>query len=171
MALVLDATVGGASSNTYCTLAEAESYLEETLYPGEWADATNVNKNIALVMATRLLDEQIQWDGLPTDDTQVLQWPREYVTQKNNSMDYYDDDELPQWLKDATAEFAKLLLGDDTTADNELSNFTSLEVGPITLDMRQISKTTVLPNAVWDMCASYGVKISPSSGGNTLLRV
>lgn len=171
MALVLDSTVGGASANTYSTLAEAESYFEKTLYPGSWATGSITNKNIALVMATRLLDEQIAWDGLPTDDTQALQWPREYVTQRNNSEDYYDNDELPNWLKEATAEFAKFLLGEDTTTTNDLSDFTSLEVGPITLDMRYISKTTVLPSAVWDMCAFYGTKVSPSSGNITLVRV
>jgi len=171
MSIVLVSTVGAANSNTYSTLAESETYFESTLYPGSWSSATEGNKNIALVMATRLLDEQIQWDGLPTDDVQALQWPREYVTQRNNSQDYYDNDELPTWLLEATSEFAKFLLGEDTTATNDLSDFTSLEVGPITLDMRYISKTTVLPSSVWDMCAFYGIKIAPSSGSISLVRV
>ena len=60
MAIVLDATVGGSSANSYCTRAEGDTYHEAHLYATAWTGATSGNKDAALVWATRMLDEQIE---------------------------------------------------------------------------------------------------------------
>ena len=76
MALVLDATAAGATSNTYITLADAELYYETRLHVSDWDNANDADKGAALVWATRLLDEWMDWDGSNYDDDQALRWPR-----------------------------------------------------------------------------------------------
>ena len=76
MAVTLDTTIGGASSNAYCTLAEAETYMEARLHKADWTAAADATKNSAIVWATRLLDEGLEWDGTVYSEEQALRWPR-----------------------------------------------------------------------------------------------
>lgn len=82
MAVVLDATVGGNSSNTYVDLASAAS-IATTLQGGAaWIAKTDEEKNLSLVIATQWL-ETLDYGGKrcdPASDNnalpQRLKWPR-----------------------------------------------------------------------------------------------
>jgi hypothetical protein len=76
MPVTLVTTVGGASSNSYATLADATSYAE-TLWPrsAAWEGATMDTRNRALVTACRELDSE-HFVGDRVDATQALAWPR-----------------------------------------------------------------------------------------------
>jgi hypothetical protein len=74
MAIVIDATKGGAAANSYATIEEADAYLEAQYGAEEWADLTPDNKAKLLVTATRMID------GLSTlygslDPAQALNFP------------------------------------------------------------------------------------------------
>jgi hypothetical protein len=56
VAATIDATVGGASANSYVTLAAADTYFETTPESSTWSDKTNDAKNRALISATRWID-------------------------------------------------------------------------------------------------------------------
>ena len=115
MAVTIVATVGSASANSYATLAEAETYCEARLNVTLWDAATDDNKNRALVEATRELDV-LGWDGYRTDDVQALAWPREWVVNPDDpNLDYYDNDEIPQRVKDSTCELALQFIKSGTT--------------------------------------------------------
>lgn len=106
MAVVIDATVGGAASNSFSTLAESETYMESRLNGATWTAATTDNKNRALVEATRLLSIK-QWRGERASSTQALAWPRFNAPDPDNPNGwYYESDVIPQRVKDATAELA-----------------------------------------------------------------
>ena len=91
----LDATVGGVSSNSYATLAEATLYYEMRTPVDGWDNADD--QNILLMMATRVLDAlampmrtyvppqggqpgyyitRRSWAGSPATLSQKLAWPR-----------------------------------------------------------------------------------------------
>ena len=56
MAISIDATVGGASANSYLTLAAANSLIEGLVQNDDvvaWASATDDQKNRALYSATQ----------------------------------------------------------------------------------------------------------------------
>ena len=72
MALV--ATVNGATSNSFITVAEADTYWATNLYATNWDGATTANKEKALKMATRILDEKVAWVGTRATSTQALGW-------------------------------------------------------------------------------------------------
>ncbi len=59
MAATIDATLQGASANSYVTLAEANAYFETTPDDSTWTDKTDDQKNRALISANRFIDELI----------------------------------------------------------------------------------------------------------------
>lgn len=117
MALVVNATVGDASANSYVTLAEATAYMESRLNGSAWMTATEDSQNRALVEATRELTP-LDWSGTRVTDTQALSWPRRYATNPDSTYfgtQWYDEAVVPQRVKDATCELAFQFLKAGTT--------------------------------------------------------
>jgi len=116
MAVTIDTTVGGASANSFSSLAEAQAYLDGKLpSPTAWDAAVADTQNRALVSATRWLC-RLPWIGQRVDATQALEWPREYALDPDDpDGNDFDTDELPQAVKDATAELASLMVAAGTT--------------------------------------------------------
>lgn len=157
MALTIVATAGSETANSYCTLVEAYSYHETRLHSLDTWDAADdgEEKTPALVWATRLLDEMVMWSGLKADDTQRLRWPRTYVYDIDGVE--IDSAVIPEFLKNATAEFAFYLLSNDLTADDtrDLMGLEELKVGPIFLKVDKYTKKPVLPRSVAQMVRRY----------------
>lgn len=116
MAVAIVATVGSASANSFVTLAEAATYMEARLNASTWeTDASTDTKNRALVEATRELDS-LGWVGRRAADTQALSWPRDLAVDPDSpNAWFYDDDEIPQRVKDATCELAFQFVKSGTT--------------------------------------------------------
>jgi len=144
----LDATVGGASANSYATVAEADSYFDERLNSSDWDNASADNKKRALIMATRRLDQE-PFEGVKTDldpEDQALEWPRSGASGPNGHV--FDNDELPTRLKHATFELGLVILGGDFLADSGLEGFEKVEVGPLSVTPRHQQRAAELPETV-----------------------
>ena len=166
MTLTLDATIGGSNSNTYITLADAETVMEGVFYKDNWDAATDANKNIALVQATRMLDEKMNWYGSRTDpDDQALEFPRWNCPMKPGSdgyFDYFDNDIIPTWLENATAIMADSILGSNRGADSDTMGFKRIKVDVLELEVDKYDRPGVLPDAVFDIVKFYGTQASSS---------
>lgn len=115
MAVTITATVGSASANSFVTLAEMSTYMEARLNSDAFDDAATDSQNRALVEATRWLSA-LRWGGYRTDSTQALSWPRQWAYDPDNpTQTYYDNDVIPQRVKDATMELAFQFLVGGTT--------------------------------------------------------
>ena len=57
MAATIDATLQGASANSYVTLADANAYFETTPDDSTWVNKTDDQKNRAIISATRFIDD------------------------------------------------------------------------------------------------------------------
>jgi hypothetical protein len=80
-----------------------------------WTAATDAAKNIALVEATRDIDA-LNFSGARTDDTQALDWPRTSAIDPDNPVQgYFDTDEVPVRVKNATCELAFQYIKADST--------------------------------------------------------
>lgn len=158
MSLILDATAKGASSNSNCTVAEADSYHEEHLYASDWTDASTASKTTALVWATRLLNEQFVWTGVQTTTTQALRWPRVGIYDQDRNL--FDKDLIPQFLINATAEYARYLLAADQTATPGTKGIKSLVAGDLELVFDKYDRAPTIPNSVYSMLKPYGKKAS-----------
>ncbi len=96
-------------TNSYVTEAEATAYVADRLHADAWTEATEGNRQKALLMACKLLDGHILWTGYKTDDAQALAWPRIGVT--GVTMDV-----VPASVGIAQMELALILLKTDVTA-------------------------------------------------------
>src|SRR5438046_7448880 len=119
MPIVVVATPGAADANSYCSLAEANTYHDSHPYASAWTGAASDDaRNRALVTATRLLDEHIEWDGYAASATQALGWPRSGMVDRNENA--IDSSTIPQTLKNAVAEFARQIIAADRTAESDI---------------------------------------------------
>ena len=71
MAATIDATIKGASANSYVTLAEANTYFETVPDSSTWTNKTDDQKNRSLISATRWIDSFVFY-GDRCDDGQAL---------------------------------------------------------------------------------------------------
>jgi hypothetical protein len=159
MAITLDATAAGASSNAYCTLAEAETYMESRLHKASWTAATDANKNAAIAWATRILDEELDWDGSIYSSTQSLRWPRIGVYTRDGYA--ISDSTIPQFLKNATAEFALKLIEEDRTTDYSMAGLKKIVIeGAVQLTADKSIRKPSIPESVYNMVSFCSVRSS-----------
>lgn len=160
--LVVETGAGLATANSYCNEDEADLYHEKHYYASTWTSATSDNKEIALMWATRLIDEQVEWAGVAVGTTQALMWPRNLVYDRNGYAILSTT--IPTWLKEATAEFARLLLDENRTAETnrDLVGFKEMKIGPLELKVDSFNKKSVLPPSVWSMIRFYCTKVGKS---------
>ena len=123
--MAIDATVGGENSNSYVTLAEAETFFADRLRVDAWSGASSADKERALLTACRYIEAcRIRvhrrpygypgeppdvmgrpYDPLaPSDADQALSFPRKKDT--DNDGNYA----IPKRVKDAQCEEALALL-------------------------------------------------------------
>lgn len=110
MAATIDATTGGATANSYLTIAAADTIADTLLGTLAWSSATTDQKTRALITATRGLDT-LNWIGSRTSTTQALDWPR--TDASCDGLDYADN-AIPAPIQNATFDLANALLSDST---------------------------------------------------------
>ena len=76
LTLIKEDGTGLATANAYADVADGDAYHAGHLYATAWTGATADQKAVALVMASRLIDTEYQFNGLRSVDSQALQWPR-----------------------------------------------------------------------------------------------
>lgn len=142
----LIATAQATNANAYVSRSDAQSYLDGRLDVAEWTDATNVDTDRALIMATGRLDIE-EFVGSPTTFTQRLQWPRGNVPDPWGS--YYASDTIPRLIEEATAELALAYLKSGASLDDTgLEGFNNVKVGPLDVTPRIGRKGDALPSIV-----------------------
>jgi hypothetical protein len=151
MALILtpeDGT-GLAGANSYASLADLVAYLEAHLYPGTAATAVQGRREAALVMATRVINSQLEFDGTPYSAEQGTEWPR-----AGRELPWV----VPQRLKDATCELAIDLMNQNRLAEPDQQGIASLGLGQGAIDLKfdAADSKKPLPGLVRDLLAPFG---------------
>jgi len=122
MALVT--TISGSTSDSYATLAEADSLLaDRQWFSATWDAFSDAVKEKWLREATRSLDRLHPWRGDQSDIDQRLTFPRDIGDPTN-----YPSDEMHRNIKEAQIELAVLLQAkqDSTTGDIEYRTETAV---------------------------------------------
>jgi hypothetical protein len=158
-------TAGSASANSYASLAESNTY-HETVRPDDeitWLEQAETTRERLLIMSSRLIDQHWEFIGYKKDNTQALQWPRQTVLQDGRwanatSFTYLDNDTIPQFLKDATAELARILVDIDTTADPDGAGFKQIAMAgmAVTFNERDRASQGVMRTSVYSFLRKYG---------------
>lgn len=181
MALVITATVGSATANSFVTVAEMTAYCEGRLNASIWTAAAA--QEPALVEATRDLSV-LGWRGSRVDDVQALPWPRDYVPDPDAPWDAvlgetglpeYATTEIPQRVKDATCELALQYLKAGTTdlaVPDATAGVVRKKVGPLETEWGDPgTRLTAGParfTRVWSLVAPL---LKAGVGGLTVSRV
>lgn len=188
----LDATTGGASANSYATVAAAQDYID-TLVPSTladaWNDAGEEDQGKALMMATRQLNTWFNWFGSQTSLDQALPWPRIGVLKPNVAEGggggsvtnpwhkpfgtLLNQNEVPQGIVEVTAELARQLLTGDRLSDSQIETqgLRGLTAGPVSLEFAGGVMAKPVPDSVVAMASHYGTLHGRTgSGAVTLYR-
>ena len=170
LTLIKETGAGLANANAYADVADGDAYHAGHLYASAWTAATSDQKAIALVMATRLIDAEYQFNGTRTTDGQALQWPRAKCPEPDDSVTL-PSDAVPKAVVQATCEMARAVLVEDRTANplGEGLKFTALGSSQTTFD--KSDRRPVLTQLAQVMLAKYGSQISAKSGAVKLVRV
>lgn len=115
-------------TNTYVTLAEANTYLADSVRAAAWDFLDDGTKAQCLITATRIFQKQA-WSGEKTNPAQALFFPATGLTDKQGLS--VDSSVVPQQVKDAECEFAFDLSQDSSleTSGGTGSNVQSLGAG------------------------------------------
>jgi len=165
----LDATVGGANSNSFITVEEADAYWADRAHIALW-DETTEEKTSLLITATRMIvaaytlhrrlirtdsgdgDRYLisrTWTGAPTTTTQALPWPRIGMYDRNENA--IPSNVIPQDLKFATAELAGQISKTDRLIENDVAvqGIKSVSAGSVSVNFKDnVEPLPLLPQIV-----------------------
>jgi len=156
MALVIDATVGGTSANSYATIAEIDEFVLSNPHDTTWDDVSDANKIGYAIFATRVINERIAWYGWVAVQTQALDFPRGGIYDKNSYS--ISSSIVPTDIKNGQAEMARLLVDRDRTADPDTKGYREIYLGPIRLNIDKRDAPRALPASVYNILQWYGVR-------------
>ena len=142
--MALDATVGGASANSFGSLAEADAYFEDRPQYSDW-EALEEYKEPWLIAATDRLAQEF-YQGRRTDDDQALPFPRVGVVVDGIP---FDSNVIPARIKIAQFKLAFLLSSlSDPLSDTGLEGFERIKVDVIELVPRATVPAGGLPEEI-----------------------
>lgn len=134
-------------TNSYVSLAEADSYFGDRLDVAAWLVATETQKNQALITATSILDT-LEWTGIAVSDSQSLAFPRMgsyFDPRLGRDVTIQDSLFVTQRISTATFELAYHLLNNDGLLDNS-GTVTDLQIGSI--ELKNVRRADRLPQVV-----------------------
>jgi hypothetical protein len=182
LTLIKEDGTGKPDANAYADLTDANAYYDGHLYASAWTAATDAQKTTALVMASRLIDAEWQFNGTRTNAVQGLQWPRAKCPEPDNvhvpisvllpiPYDYVEYDIVPKAVIQATCEMARELLIADRTAAPTGEGLKYFNSGGVQTGYDKTDRRQVLSQVAQVMLAKYGSQISATSGAVRLVRV
>ena len=182
LTLIKEDGSGKADANAYASVSDGDAYHDGHLYATAWTGASADQKAVALVMASRLIDAEFQFNGTRTTAGQSLQWPRAMCPEPDNvhvpisvllpiPYDYVEYDKVPKAVVQATCEMARELLIADRTTAPVGEGLKYQNVGTTQTGYDKTDRRPVLSQAAQVMLAKYGSQISAKSGAVRLMRV
>jgi hypothetical protein len=170
MPAVINSITGDPAANSYAAVSDADAYHLNHPYSATWDAATTDQKTRALITATRLIDEQVEWNGVVHNSAQALLWPRAGMYYQNEW--YIPLTVIPQKLMDAVSEFARQILDDNRMADDQLSTqgITGIQAGDVDITFTGYSRAKVIPDAVYYMLRPWGSIRNRSEATSRLVR-
>jgi len=186
MAITIDATVGGASANSYLTLAAAQDLIDGMVENDDvtaWASSTTDQKNRALYSATQRLDRE-RFLGARATDTQALQWPRTGVRKPDTyintyaigfpfkiTTDYFTDTEVPDQIKQAQVVLAVYLNNNkDGMGLSGLEDYKSVTIGSLSVTSAGASSMATGADRVPPIFERYLTGLRISGPGNFAIK-
>jgi hypothetical protein len=200
LSLIKEDGTGKPTANTYALVNDGDNYHAGHLYAAAWNAATTEQKGMALVMATRVMDAEYQFNGYRAGFAQALQWPRaecrepdggtagfgaRNVTQAalhgilpdgpdaiivQTAEWFVPPNLVPKAVVEAACELARELLLVDRTQAPEGEGLKYENAGGAQTGYDKTDKRPIIPALVQAMLAKYGALINRKSGTVQLVR-
>jgi hypothetical protein len=175
LTLIKEDGTGKTDANAYANATDSDAYHDGHLYAAAWTAATADRKAAALVMATRLLDAQYQFNGTKANDGQALQWPRYLCPDADSARlwggtAYVSSDQVPKAVVDATCEMARELLMADRTAAPAGEGLKYFNDGSTQTGYDKTDTRPVISPVAQVMLAKFGALIKSRGGAVRLVR-
>lgn len=157
------------ATNSYITLANANTYMTATLQAAAWSALADATKEAALITAARMIDRQ-SWQGERATSGQAMAWPRSGLTDREGNE--LSSSTVPQSVIDAQCELA-LLLSQDASIQSSTSssqNIKRVQAGSASVEYFRAVAGGRFPTVVqeliglWLGANSTGLITSMSSG-------
>lgn len=127
------------NANTYAVAADGDAYADSRLRSTDWTSATTGDKEKALAMATRVIDQEFVFNGFKTSQQQALQWPRaecpdpdfhpsSHTYRRFGVGNWLPSDEVPRLVVDVTCEMAIQLLKAERTGDAQGAGIKKVDI-------------------------------------------
>jgi hypothetical protein len=170
LTLIKEDGTGKVDANAYADAADGDAYHDGHLYASAWTAATPENREKALVMATRLIDGQVQFDGVKLSATQALQWPRAECHDPDAGDGVVAGDVVPKAVMEATCEMARELLVADRTAAPPGEGLKYLKEGTTQTGYEKSDTRPVISHVAQAMLCRFGTLLDRKSGTVRLMR-
>ena len=173
MAATIDATLQGASANSYVTLAEADAYFETVPDDSDWTNKTDDKKNRYLISATRYLDG-LGYFGTRCSTTQALSWPRKDYTVDTVEIKCTF---VPDEIKIATFELARALANNPNALVSTRGTDgvpEEVKLGDLEVKYNTATQATTMVNTIFDVFPWLTTLLSPycrTSGSNGTIKL
>ena len=172
LTLIKEDGTGRSDANSYADIAQGDVFFSGHLYPDYWEAANEERRIRALVMATKVINAEWQFNGETAVEGQALQWPRAECPDPDGEAGAFVAEYIvPVPIVHATCQLALRLLQPDRTQDppgegiySEWTEFTGKRY-----DAR--TRKPALPAWVQSYLLKYGVPIRKAPGVVKLVRV
>jgi hypothetical protein len=164
--IIIEDGTAKSDANSYISLEDAEKYFATRLNSGIWSSATDEDKSIALIMATRALDNYLTFRGIKYSVDQSREFPR-LSNQVQSFLQFSEFDTIRHYLtfpkaklEEATCEQALFMLREDVLIKNDLDGVKVLEVtGSVHIEtFENKNESAFVPNYIYDILSQYAFK-------------
>jgi len=182
LTLIKEDGTGKPDANAYADVADGDAYHAGHLYASAWTAASADQKAVALVMASRLIDSEYQFNGLRSVDSQALQWPRVNCLDPDKAPipiltslllvdPFVPFSIVPKALVQATCEMARELLITDRTAAPVGEGLAYQNTGGNQTGYDKSDRRPVISPVAQALLDKFGSLINGKSGAVRLVRV
>jgi hypothetical protein len=172
---------GKVDANSYADVADGNAYHAGHLYATAWTAASDDQKAAALVMATRLIDAEYQFNGVQTTNEQSLSWPRYRCPDPDRDTvaritrllmwdNWLPENLVPKNVVAATCELARELLIVDRTAAPPGEGLKYYNAGGVQTGYDKTDTRPVISPVAQAMLIKFGSLVSAKSGAVRLVR-
>ena len=173
---------GMANANAYADVADGDAYHAGHLYASAWTAASADQKAVALVMASRLIDSEYQFNGLRSQSLQALQWPRVNCLDPDKAPipiltslllvdPFVPFSIVPKQVVQATCEMARELLITDRTAAPAGEGLAYQNTGGNQTGYDKSDRRPVISPVAQALLDKFGSLIAGKSGAVRLVRM
>jgi hypothetical protein len=182
LTLIKEDGTGKSDANTYADVTDADAYHAGHLYATAWTGATADQKSAALVMASRLIDSEYQFNGLRSQSLQALQWPRVNCLDPDKAPipiltslllvdPFVPFSIVPKQVVQATCEMARELLITDRTAAPVGEGLKYYNLSGTQTGYDKSDRRPVISPVAQVLLDKFGSLIAGRSGAVRLMRV